>query len=186
MDNIETEKVIQNIILNQLGLPADYGKDEDGFIIPSVYVFAPNVSIGSTDRLQICIQTIGTRVIANNSHFVDVDDKLIDIQELVLNEIVQIDIFSRNNDARLRRFEVLAALHSTFAKQKQEECNIKIFEIPNNVNTLNTSEGSSKIYRYAVTISVMSKKQYKSSIDYYDRFRIKAYSECIANENTIV
>ena len=186
MANVETEKIIQDILLKQLGLPADYGKDESGFIVPSVYIFAPNVSIGSTDQLQICIQAINTRIIANNSCTTEHNGQLIDVCEVILNEMIQIDIFSRNNDARLRRFEVLTALRSAYAKQKQEEYNIKIFEIPNGVNTLNISEGSSKIYRYAITFNVMSKRQYCNSIDYYDRFRINAYPNDLKNESTIV
>ena len=39
-DNEEIEKVIQKILLHELGLPETYGT-ESGKIIPSVYIVSP-------------------------------------------------------------------------------------------------------------------------------------------------
>lgn len=182
MENIETEKVIQDILLKELDLPQDYGQDDSGFIIPSVYVYAPNISLGTTDELQIGIQTIFSKVIANNTFMKEIDGKVTEVKECVVNDNIQIDIKSRNNDARIRRYEVLTALHSTYCQQMQEANNLKIFQIPNSFINLNMIEGSARIYRYSITVNVISKKQYTKEIDYYDKFSFNTMVDSKENE----
>lgn len=170
MRNIEPEKVIQEILLHELNLPASYGNDAEGFVIPSVYIFAPNVKLGKTEKLQVCIQSIGSSIVSNNNKTKDINNNYTEIQETIVKDSIQIDMFSRNNDARLRRYEVVTALHSIFAQQKQDEYAMRLFYIPSRMNQLNAVEGSAKIYRYSITVEILHKKEYRKGVDYYDKF----------------
>lgn len=180
--NVEVEKILQKIILHELDLPADYGKDKEGFIIPSVYVYAPNISLGHTDKIQICIQSIDSRVICNNNSHKEINGVFTEIQEAILNDMIQIDIFSRNEDAKTRRFEVLTALHSIFCQQMEEKHHIRIFQIPNGFRNTSSIEGGSRLYRWTITCNVSYKRQYEKQADYYDKFRFEYGVDTMENK----
>ena len=183
--NVEIEKVLQKILLHELQLPDDYG-EKDGFIVPSVYIVAPNVHLGSTDKLQIGIQSIGSRIISSHHREKEINNQYTEIKEIVISDNIQIDIKSRNNDARIRRFEVLTALESVYSKQLQEQYECRIFEIPSGFVNSNEAEGSSQIYRYTTTIATQYKKIYKSKVDYYDTFPIEASIDTLDNKTSFV
>lgn len=176
-DNIEIEKVIQKLLLYELDLPENYGADKDGFIIPSVYVYSPDVSLGTTDKLQVGIQSIGSVIVSNNNYTKDVNGDFSEIQETVINDNIQIDITSRNNEARLRRFEVVTALHSIRAQEYQDLYNFRIFQIPSSFVNTNNIEGGYRIYRYTITVPVQYMRRYVKYIDYYDKFPVSTSME---------
>ncbi|MGM9544508.1 MAG: hypothetical protein ACI3T9_05940 [Romboutsia timonensis] len=176
-DNIEIEKVIQKLLLYELDLPENYGTDKNGFIMPSVYVYSPDVSLGATDKLQVGIQSIGSVIVSNNNYTKDVNGDFSEIQETVINDNIQIDITSRNNEARLRRFEVVTALHSIRAQEYQDLYNFRIFQIPSSFVNTNNIEGGYRIYRYTITVPVQYMRRYVKYIDYYDKFPVSASME---------
>lgn len=174
----EIESIIQDIILHELALPTDYGT-VNSKIVPSVYIVAPNVSLGSTDKLQIGIQSIDSKIISNRPEIEyttnSTSGQIVATQYNValLNDMIQIDISSRNNDARLRRHEVFMALNSYYSQQKQEDNNCKIFNIPGSFHNTSAAEGGTTIYRYTITFMVQYLRRYShviSSNDYYDKF----------------
>lgn len=99
-----------------------------------------------------------------------------EIQEAVVNENIQVDIFSRSAHLIKRRWEIGLALHSVLSKQEQEKNNFKIFRNP--VSFINTSgaEGGSNIIRYTATFvcHVWYRKEkvlQSPNGDYYDDFK---------------
>lgn len=182
-NNIEIEKVLQKLLLYELELPDEYGTDKDGFIIPSVYIYSPDVSLGTTDKLQIGIQSIGSVVVSNNNFTKDINGTFSEIQETVINDNIQIDVTSRNNEARIRRYEVITALHSIRAQEYQDLYNFKIFQIPSSFVNTNNIEGGYRIYRYTITVPVQYMRRYVKPIDYYDKFPISNNAEV---QNTVI
>lgn len=182
-DNIEIEKVLQKLLLYELDLPDEYGTDKDGFIIPSVYVYSPDVSLGTTDKLQIGVQSIGSVIVSNNNFTKEVDGTFSEIQEAVINDNIQIDVTSRNNEARIRRYEVITALHSIRAQEYQDLYNFKLFQIPSSFVNTNNIEGGYRIYRYTITVPVQYMRRYVKPIDYYDKFPISNNAEV---QNTVI
>lgn len=185
MRNIEPEKVIKDIILHELNLPVNYGKDTRGFIIPSVYIYSPDTHLGTTDKIQICIQSVGSQIVSNNNSSKVIDGIFTEIQETIVKDSIQIDMISRSNEARLRRFEVVTALHSVYAQNKQDECAMKLFCIPGRLNQLNMIEGDANIYRYSMTVEILHKKEYTKTVDYYDKFSFEYSVDDLANKQTI-
>lgn len=176
------DEIIQNILINELSLPMDYGKDKDGFIVPSCYVYAPNISIGKTDKLQICIQSINSRILSNNNSYKEIDNEFFEIQEIILNDTIQIDVFSSSDEAKNRWGEVVSALHSLYCQYMQEKHHFRVFQIPNNVKNTSSVEGSARLYRWTITIQVNHKKQYIKNADYYDKFKFEYGIDTMENK----
>lgn len=170
---MEIERILQLLILSELNLPENYGV-VNGKIVPSVYIYSPVVSLGNTDKLQIGIKSINSNVVANNSYqrivTVNGEENYEEVKECTINDLIQIDIMSKNNDARTRRYEVITALTSNYAKQLQDKYNIRLFDIPKNVINTQRIEGSANIYRYTLTMTAQYMKVYTRIIDYYDKF----------------
>lgn len=101
--------------------------------------------------------------------------------EVLMKEMIQIDFFSRSNDGFLRNWEVVAALRSIEAQQKQEEYN---FRINRPVSFFNTSpaEGGSMLNRYSLTVPCFvwyrkAKTLSDTGGDFYTEFRTRVDTE---------
>lgn len=100
-----------------------------------------------------------------------------EVQTVYGRAAVQIDILSRNNQARIRRAELLMALNSYYSKSVQEKYQFRIFELPSRF--LNTSglEGGSEINRFSIVIRAMISEDKVKSSDYYDVFNATILSQ---------
>lgn len=139
----QTEEYIVKIITNQMGLDQDH-----------CWIASQNRKIPPQAQELFCV--VGTsffRPISSKSHF-DADTNE-EIQEVYGRADVQVDLFSRNNDARIRRDEVLMALSSFYSKNVQDEGCFRIFEIPTFWNNTSYLEGSSSINRFTLIIPTM-------------------------------
>lgn len=171
------EKILVDIIQTCLNLPENYGKTSKGDVIPSVIIYGQNIKLFNTDKLQITVQTVSTRTWSNRNEFVtNSDGTYSEIQDLNIQKMMQIDCYSRNNDARDRNWEITAALNSIYAQQQMEQYNFKIGTISSTQN-LSGVDGGSVINRFTTTFNVLTFEQKKTQIDYYDKFGIEAYTE---------
>jgi hypothetical protein len=92
----------------------------------------------------------------------------------------QIDIMSRNNEALIRRSEVLAVLASTYSVQKQEENAFRIFRIPTSFVNTSSAEGGSMLNRFSLIIAAhvwYRKETILSQGEIYDSFRTRVDDE---------
>lgn len=184
----EIEAIIQDILINELSLPTSYGL-ANGKVVPSVYIVAPNISLGTTDKLQIGIQSINTKIISNHVRSVFVpsstggSDTMTQINEATLNDILQIDISSRNNDARIRRHEVFMALNSYFSKQLQEKYGFRIFGLPSGFMNTSAAEGGTVVYRYSITFQCQYMRVYSRTVTGYDYY--KTFPATLQNDGAL-
>lgn len=183
--NKEVTKIFQELLLSELSLPVSYGEDDYGFVIPSVYLVSPNVNLGKTDKLQIGIQSISSSILSNQTSYAEIDGNFSEVKEVVVNDIIQIDIKSRNNDARLKRFQVVTALNSTLSKQLQDKYGFRIFQIPSRMTNTSMAEGSAYIYRYTITVNCQYIERYVNNVDYYDKFRVGVSENSLDNTQYI-
>jgi hypothetical protein len=172
-ENILTEQVIIDILLKQMNLDKSQGWARD-----------TNAIIPTDDKLYIVVGLVDAQPIASDNSFlpgtVDVTpDK--ELQQVIMQEHIQIDIFSRNRDLLARRWEIIPALHSIFAKQKQEELSFKIFRLPKSFVNTSSNEGSSNIIRYSATfvcnVWYRKEKVLQSPYDYFDTFTTRVDDE---------
>lgn len=171
------EKILVDIIQTCLNLPVNYGKTSKGDVIPSVIIYSQNIKLFNTEKMQITIRTVSSRVYSNRNEFVtNSDGTYSEIQDLNIQKVIQIDCYSRNNDARDRNWEITAALNSVYAQQKAEEYNFKIGTITSSQN-LSGIDGGSVINRFSTTFSVLVHEQKITQIEYYDKFGLAVYTE---------
>lgn len=171
------EKILVDIIKHELNLPDNYGTTSNRDQIPSVIIYSQNIKLFNTSKLQITVRAVSVDVYSNRSQFVtNLDGTYSEIQDLNLQYMMQIDCYSRNNDARDRFWEVTAALKSTYAQQQMDLYNFKLATITHS-NNISGIDGGSDINRYTITFNALTHEQKITQIDYYDKFRMTAENE---------
>lgn len=171
------EKIIVDIITHELNLPENYRKTSKGDVIPCVVILGQNIKLFNTDKLQITVSVGDFKTFSNRNEF-KTDDKgnFIQVQDINQQCIIQIDCYSRNNDARNRHHEIIMALNSIYAHQLMDLYNFKLGIIGNTVN-MSGIDGGSSINRYVTTAQALIHQQKISVIDYYDKFSEKIYHD---------
>lgn len=181
--NKEIEKIFVDLIQTSLGLPNDYGEDPNGNVIPCVTIKSQNLKLFNTTKLQITVSTLQNQIFSNRKEYREevVDDVTKYYEDVYINEnrTIQIDIYSRNNDARTRFPEVQACLNSTYAEQLQDKYQFRIGTISNAVN-LSGLDGGSDINRFTIRFQCLTWNKYTKEVDYYNSFRTQARN---TNEN---
>lgn len=173
--NKTPEQLIVDILKNEMSLDAS-----------RVYVGNQNIKMPTDSELFIIVSMLHEKIIASlNSNFEKIippstDLSFFERQEIVTRVDLQVDILSRNDNARLRRWEVIAALSSIYSLQKQEENDFKIFKIPSSFVNTSHAEGGSNINRFSITIPILGwyrKDKIVKGYDYYDTFIQKVDDE---------
>lgn len=150
--NSLAEQIIVDILANQMSLDSQ-----------NVWVRNQNKKIPPTDGVFVVVGMVDSQVMGVNKAEVPTTipqpDPDPDIQTLTekitvtTRDNIQIDILSRNTDAIIRRWEIMAALASTYSVQKQEENQFKIFRVPTSFVNTSEAEGGSNINRFSLIIS---------------------------------
>ncbi|WP_299074737.1 hypothetical protein [uncultured Paraglaciecola sp.] len=158
------EQTIVDILGNQMDLDSQ-----------RVWIRDQNKKIPQGDGLFVIVGMISSKPFSVNKYSTPTDDDtgLKEIQTVIAQEQIQIDIISRNTDAITRRYEILTALNSTYAVQKMEAGNFKIFKMPTAFLNASEAEGGSRINRFSVTVTahVWYRKEIElASGDFYNDF----------------
>ena len=175
--NKEIEKILIELIKTYLALPDNYGYDKDGNEIPTIVIRGQNVKLFNTPHMQITIATLSTNVFASRKeHFETlVDGNVVYNERVCLNEQrqMQVDVYSRTNEARQRFWEVQAALNSDASQQLQEKYQFRLSKMSNSFNTSGL-EGGSDINRFSIRFNCLTWQEKVTPISYYDSFRTQA------------
>ena len=174
----EIEKILVDIIKHEMDLPDNYGKTPRGDVIPCVIIYGQNIKLFNTDKIQITVKSVSTKDFSNRSEFIenpdpnpelDGKDAYLEIQDINQSRTIQIDIYSRNNEARQRFHEIAMAMNSVYAQQQMDLYNFKIGTIGNAVN-LSGLDGGSDINRFSYTFNTLIHFQKIKPVDYYNQF----------------
>jgi hypothetical protein len=98
-----------------------------------------------------------------------------EVNKLQMREDIQIDIWSRSNQAIFRNWEIIAAIQGIYAQQQQELVNFKIFRLPRSMTNTSAAEGGYQLNRYTLIISCFVWYVKETLLtdfngDYYDDF----------------
>ena len=174
--NKSIEKILVDIIKHELDLPANYGTTDRGDVIPSVIIYGQNIKLFNTDKLQITVKTTNFRTYSNRNETKEIKGVFTEIQDLNQACMVQIDCYSRNNDARDRHHEIIMAMNSVYAQEQMDLYNFKLGLIGNTVN-ISGIDGGSDINRYTITYNAIIHHHKETPINYYDKFKLQTYTE---------
>lgn len=171
------EKFIVDILTKRLNLPDSYGQYQ-GNVVPVISIGSQNVLLGTTDHMQIIVQSINDRVIGQNRY----EDTLLgggyqERIEQIIFSTMQIDIQSRNNEARDNRTLVLAALHSTYCDEQQTAKGCRVFAVPDSFINTGNIQGGSALNRFTIRFKMTYKQVHTLGIDYYDKFYAELNTE---------
>ena len=158
-------------------MPDNYGT-KNGNIVPSIIIGSQNALLGTTDHMQIAVWSLSEKVIGQNRY----EDTLAtgayqERIEQIIFSTMQVDIQSRNNEARDNRTLILAALHSTYAEQKQTESGCRIFAVPDSFINTGNIQGGSALNRWTIRFKMTYKQVHTLGIDYYDKFYAELNTE---------
>lgn len=170
------EKILVDIIKHELNLPDNYGMSSNGDTIPSVIIYSQNIKLFNTDKLQITVRTVSQNVWSNRNYTKQVNENFTEIQDLNESRLMQIDVYSRNNDARDRFWEVQTALNSIYAQQQMDLYNFKLSNMTKAQN-ISGIDGSADINRFTITFTALTHQQKVKTVNYYDKFTSKYYDE---------
>jgi len=167
MNNDLAEQVIIDILQERMKLA-------DG----QIWVRSQNRKIPADTKLYVIVGMVSTQINSAQTYMeeqiIDTLTKQVEVNRVQTLENIQIDILSRSNDAITRRWEIIAALKSIYAQQKQEANYFKICREPASFLDTSSAEGSSQLNRFTITIPcfVWYKKEtvLEEEYDYYDDF----------------
>lgn len=173
---IEIEKIFIQLIQQYMNLPNNYGYDRDGNEIPCVTIKSQNIKLFNTPHLQITISTLSNKIFSNRKDFIENEDGY--FEKVYLNEHrqMQIDVYSRNNEARERFYEVQASLGSSLAEQLSNQYQFRIGKISNSFN-LSGLDGGSDINRFTIRFDCLSWQEKVTQVDYYNTFQMTAQKQ---------
>lgn len=154
----EPIKVIADILKNELNLV-------DGQIMLDY----SKINILEDPGLYVALSYLGGKAIGNNNYFDP--NALTEIQEVAMNEIIQIDLMSFDNAARLRKEEVIMALRSVYSQQAQEAQLMQVARIPGDFVNASDFEETKWLNRFTMTIVVKALYRKEKDVDYYDKFQ---------------
>lgn len=167
MNNSLAEQIIIDILQERMIL-------SDG----QIWVRSQDRKIPSDTKLYVIVGMVSTQVNSAQTYMeeriIETLTKQVEVNRVQTLENIQIDILSRSNDAITRRWEIIAALKSIYAQQKQEANYFKICREPISFLDTSSAEGSSQLNRFTLTIPcfVWYKKEtvLNEEYDYYDKF----------------
>lgn len=175
--NKEIEKIFVELIQASLNLPNDYGTDSQGNTIPCVTIKSQNIKLYNTEHLQVTVGTLSSQIFSNRKEYFErtVNNTTEYCERSMINEqrVMQIDVYSRNNEARQRFWEIQACLNNTLSSQLQDKYQFRISKISNSFNTSGL-DGGSDINRYTIRFNCLTWQEKVNVVDYYETFRTTA------------
>lgn len=153
----EPDIILADIIQERMGLTSD-----------RVVVYDQNFKAPNDKLIYIVISTGTDKIISNVNRFDDVLNQ--QVQSISMATTFNVEITSKNEDAKLKRFEVLMAINSNEAIRQAEDNNIKIFRT-NTIQDLSSIEGGSSLHRYRIPVIINHMIIKKSDTDYFEHFQ---------------
>lgn len=154
---MEPDKVLCEIIANQMTL--DPGR---------VWVYDQNVDAPSDEDIYVVVSTGTTQVIGVKHRF-DPDTNT-EVQAAALSTTFNVEITSKNTDAKTRQHEVILALNSAYAQGLMEANGMRVFRTAQTLD-LSFIEGASALHRYQIPVIIFHSKVKQPATDYFDGFR---------------
>ena len=164
--SVEYIKVVADIIMTEMSLTPSSTALNDN----RVFIYNQNFVLPTYDDLFIVLSESPGRMIGSVNRYDGDGANTKEVQEILMQKEINVDIMSRNSQARNRKEEVLMALSSIYSQQKQEENGMRIFSHSTSFIDVSENEGASRLTRYRASFFLHVKYSKEKAIDYYDAF----------------
>ena len=132
-----------------------------------VVIYDQNYSAPNDENIYVTVAIGSVKIIGSNMRFNPNGNY--EIKEVVKATTFNVEITSKNEDAKYRNHEIIMALTSTFATQQMEENNIRVFRT-GQILDLSFIEASSALHRYRIPVIIHNIERKEKSVDYFDNF----------------
>lgn len=161
-----TLELIRDIIIQEMAIDPD-----------RVNFFNQKFKVPPDDGLFIMIDAKGApKVISNRNKAASGSVDVTEYQNVCLQELLAVSLFSRSMEAYTRAHDVLMAMGSIYSQQKQEEHSFKIARV-SSIENLSGLEGASMLNRYETSLVVFSWHEKIKLADFYDTFTAELNTE---------
>ena len=140
--NSLTEQILVNVIKSELSIDDNH-----------CFIRNQNFKVPSDEGLFVVLGLVDSKIMSSNNEVLPVSGGMEENQIVLSAESIQFDVYSRDNSALLRRYEVLQALSSIYCQQQQELNNFRIFQIPHTFINSSEAEGGSRLNRFTIVVT---------------------------------
>lgn len=162
---IKVDLILCGIIATDMGLDPN-----------RVVVYNQNWKSPQDDGIYIIISEGPSRIIGNTNRFKPADPEAVpptvdrEVKCVSTSTTYNIEITSRNTDAKYRKAEILAAIGSNYSEQQQELNQIRIFRTIQ-ILDLSFIDGRSSLHRYQIPVIINSVQTYEKPLVTYNKFQ---------------
>ncbi len=145
---------------------------EMGLANGRVYLWDQKIPEPSDAGLFIAVSVLTCKPFSNTNKYDGSGSSLLSIQSINMYANMQIDIISRNAEARDRKEEVIMALNSDYAQSQQENNSFYIGKLPPGSQFVNLSnpDGGAIPYRYNIAVALQYFVRKTQAVPYYNDF----------------
>lgn len=163
--SIKPDIILCDILSNDMGIDAS-----------RIVVYNQNWKPPKDEDIYIVVSEGPSRIIGNVNRFEpadpDAEPPTVDreVKSVSKSTTYNIEITSKNTDAKYRKEEILMAITSDYSQQKQEENQIRISRT-SQILDLSFIEGGSSLHRYQIPVIINSVVIKEREITPYDKFQ---------------
>lgn len=162
----ETIEIFCELISTEMSAPVN-----------AVQIYNQKRRLPTTKGYFVDVAIVGEHVFASNSRaapqFANPElEDLLSTQTVNVQEMIQVDIFSYDDSARVRKYDLLFALSGDAAQRKAEQYAFKIARIPQSFVAASEVEASARLNRFSLTLLVLRAYERQKQIGSYTRFGI--------------
>jgi len=162
-------KVVADIIETELNLkPANPASVNP--LDHRVIIWNQNFVLPTYNDMFIVLKEAPGKVMAAKTEYDGSGAASNEIQTLIMQREIDIDIMSRNAEARQRKEEVILALASVYSQQKQEANGFRIFSYAFSFIDASENEGAGRINRFRASLNLHVRYVKQKAIDYFNAF----------------
>jgi hypothetical protein len=146
-----------------------------------VFIFNQSWKLPPYEGLFILVEyKSGPKCVSNRNEVRMIGGAYTEVQMVNMQEHIAINFFSRNQEAELRKEEVLMAIGSLLSQGSQEENSFKIARI-SAIENLSELEGAAMLNRFEISLVVLTWYEKVKTADFYDSFtgRVKTEQETV-------
>lgn len=166
----ELVRVINAIIRREMALQED-----------QTMLYNQRWKIPPDDRLYVTCSILGSKPYGVNRSYsaspaiVETPTKITEVlnENISVNaqDLLSLKVFSKGDQARIRRNEILMALNSTFAEQEMERLSFRIGAVPISYVDASEEEGTTIINRYVITYAILYAQSVTKPVPYWDEVK---------------